>query len=70
VVKRCSHDGCNKHIVKGGVCITHGAVVNRKSGVAMQRAPRLGHPYWGKALIGTPKFMMVDWLCYKGSKLL
>jgi hypothetical protein len=30
VVKRCSHDGCNKHIVKGGVCITHGAVVNRK----------------------------------------
>jgi hypothetical protein len=31
VRKRCSRDGCNKHIVNGGVCITHGAVVKRCS---------------------------------------
>lgn len=29
VRKRCNHEGCNKHIVKGGVCVTHGEVVKR-----------------------------------------
>jgi hypothetical protein len=31
VVKRCSHEGCAKKAVQGGVCITHGALVKRCS---------------------------------------
>jgi hypothetical protein len=29
--KRCSFEGCANHVVKGGVCITHGATVKRCS---------------------------------------
>jgi hypothetical protein len=29
--KRCSFEGCNKHVVREGVCVTHGAKVKRCS---------------------------------------
>jgi hypothetical protein len=29
--KRCSHEGCTNQVVRGGVCITHGAKVKRCS---------------------------------------
>ena len=29
-VKRCSFEGCTNHVVKGGVCFTHGAKVEQK----------------------------------------
>jgi hypothetical protein len=25
MIKRCSHEGCTNHVVKGGVCRRHGA---------------------------------------------
>jgi hypothetical protein len=28
--KRCSYEGCTNQVVKGGVCVTHGAKVTRK----------------------------------------
>ena len=28
--KKCSHKGCNNGAIKGGVCVTHGAKVERK----------------------------------------
>ena len=29
-MKRCSFEGCNNQVKKGGVCITHGAKVTHK----------------------------------------
>jgi hypothetical protein len=28
--KQCNFEGCNKHVVQGGVCVTHGAIKKRK----------------------------------------
>ena len=30
--KRCSHEGCTKHVQKGGVCIRHGAKEEDRKG--------------------------------------
>merc|ERR1712153_254394 len=40
-VKRCSHGGCTKFSVTGGVCMKHGAKVQQGRCVAKKTAPNL-----------------------------